>query len=407
MKNKKRTTIQLVIWIGSISVVIGMGLYYLPKEYGHLGFWESLYITLRLFVFERDLPFPKLKPLIFIFFAAPLITASAIGTFISYLFRLSPSLRRLWISDHIVICGVGRTGKLLAQALKQKKQRVVGIDLGSAEEFEAWSVEYRVPMIFGNFHSVHLLERAAAKRARTIIYASGDDIQNLEGAITAYEWMRSDKKPWKLIWTHIANEKLANTARITVRTEGTVGIRFFDTYRIAATKMIDKYFSREQRRGVSEISILGFGKFGRDLMEILVDDLTPQEEIHLRVVDIKDRRSAVISLAEDLKIADRVIFIQADIQDLHLVNDADKAFFLCTDDDMGNLIASMMLTNLVDAPHIYVRMAHWPISTVAEHIGEERGITFVNINDLVIRGIGGLPGIFQPACPLDLKRIIR
>jgi hypothetical protein len=90
-----------------------------------------------------------------------------------------------------------------------------------------------------------------------------------------------------------------------------------------------------------------------------------------------------------------------------LVNEADKAFFLCTDDDMGNLIASMMLSSQVDAPHIYVRMAHWPISTVAEHIGEERGITFVNINDLVIRGIVGLPGIFQSACPLDLKRNIR
>ena len=31
------------------------------------------------------------------------------------------------------------------------------------------------------------------------------------------------------------------------------------------------------------------------------------------------------------------------------------------------------------------RMDHWPLSAVAENFGEEHGVVFVNINDLVFR----------------------
>ena len=71
------------LWIGSIALVLAIGLYDFPREYQGLGFWESLYSTLRLFVFERDLdPFPRSAPLVFIYFLAPLISLSVVGTWI-------------------------------------------------------------------------------------------------------------------------------------------------------------------------------------------------------------------------------------------------------------------------------------------------------------------------------------
>ena len=401
--SKRGAGVRLGIWAASIAVVLAVGMWFMPREY-HLGFWESAYATLRLFVFEQDLPwFPRSWPLVVIHFAAPAISLSAVWTLLNRLFNLSPALRTRWLNDHVVVCGVGRTGRLLVRSLFRKRVGVVGVDLGPAEEFADIVAHKPVPLVFGNFHSRNVLERAGANRARSIIFASGDDLANLEGAIAAYGWLRTAKGKPRLIWAHISDEKLAATARVAVHTAGCVAIRFFDTYHIAAASVIGRRFNHEIREGVTEVTIVGFGNFGHDILEVLARDMSPQDAFSIRVIDKRDRSRAVTTLAEELGIADRVDFTHADIHDLHLVDAPDKAFFLCTDDDLGNLAGALMLAQKMDATHIYVRMANWPMPAIAEHLGVDRGVTFININELMVEGLEQLPGIFSPADAGDLE----
>ena len=397
--------IKSVLWVISIATVLAIGLLYFPREDAGMGFWQSLYYTLRLFVFEQDLAgFPHAWPLIFIYFLAPVITISAVGTAISYLFRLPPVIKTRWMSDHVVICGMGRTGKLFASALKQKGVQVVGVDRGPFEDFEEWCEEYRVPVIIGDFNSQVVLKKSGAARALSIIFSSGDDLANLEGALNAYDWLQTDEGPVRLIWTQISNEHLADTARASIRTSGKIGIRFFDTYRIAALRMIANYFDRDLRRDVMEVVVMGFGKFGRDLLDVLLNDLQPDEKTIIRVIDMRDRESAVLSLAGNTGMAERITFQRCALEDLHLGGEGKKAYFICTDDDLGNLTTAMELAGNVNTSRIYVRMDRWPLSGVADNLGEDRGIFFININDLVTKGIQDLPGIFKPAQAGDLKR---
>lgn len=358
----------MILWAGSIAVVIVIGLIYFPREYESVSFWEAFYSTLRLFVFERDMgPFPKSWPLIFIYFAAPAIALSVLATTITYLFRLSPSIKTRWLQDHVLICGVGRTGKILAAALKERGIPVVGIDQGPPEDFEEWSARTRSLSSSGIFtHGFCWRRRAHTGRGRLSLPRENDLI-NLEGAVGAYDWLRTDKGPVKLIWTHIANEQLADTARNAVRTSGVVGIRFFDTYAIAAARMLAQHFNREVRKEIRQVKIMGFGKFGRDLMEVLLRDIGPEEDISIQVIDAQDRKNAVQMLAEDLGMEKKVTFIQVVIQELKLVGEEDKAFFVCTDDDLGNLTVAMQLATRVNCNHIYVRMSRWPLSAVAEN----------------------------------------
>jgi len=304
----------------------------------------------------------------------------------------------------VVVCGLSKSGKLVASTLKQRGVQVAGVDRASAQTFEEWSAKYRIPIIHGDFKSAALLTKAGAKRARAVIYASGDDLANLEGSIAAYELLRTDSGPIKLIWTHIASEQLAEKARLAVHTKGQVAIRFFDTYQLAASRMINCFFDRVVRKTITKVTILGFGKFGHDLFEALVHDLGPSDKFRIEVIDREDRATAVRALAEELDITGRVVFIQCDIQDLQLVDQPDKAFFLCTDDDLGNLSASMTLASKIDATFIYVRMTRWPLSAVADHLGADRGVTFVNINELMVQGIEELVGIFKPASREDIKK---
>ena len=122
------------------------------------------------------------------------------------------------------------------------------------------------------------------------------------------------------------------------------------------------------------------------------------------MVDIRDLESHVLTAAKELNVAGRVTFINSSIQDVKLSGGEDKAFFLCTDDDIGNLTVSMILANNLNCEHIYVRMAAWPMPAIADHLGDDSGITFFNLNDLVVQGVKDLPGIFKPAKPIDIKR---
>ena len=396
---------KIALWLVSAGLILTIGIYFFPQEYGKKSFWEILYTTLRLFVFEHDQQtFPKSWELILIYFLAPAVTISAVGTAISYFFQLTPAIKTRWLSDHIVICGMGRTGKLFTSTIKTKGLKVVGIDQGPPDNFDEWVAHSRVPMVFGDFNSRTVLEKTGAARARSIIFASGDDLANLEGALSAYKWLQSDNEPIRIIWAQITNDQLANTAGDALRTTGKVGIRFFDTYRIAALRMVERYFGREKREGLREINILGFGKFGSDLLDVLVHNLQSDEQYNIRIIDKLDRENEVRSMAENLGVADRVSFRKSAIQDLKLGGQVKRAYFVCTDDDMGNLIAAMSLACDINATRIYVRMEHWPLSGVAENLGEDRGVMFINIKDLVIQGLENLPGIFKPPAASDLER---
>ncbi len=405
MHRKYTTPFHIVLWAGCILIVLALGIHYFPLEDPTLDFWGAFYYSIRLFILEHDLShFPTTPALVFIYFFAPLVAISAVGTALTYFFRISPALRSRMLKDHVIICGVGRTGKLLADTLRRRGVSVVGVDRGAPEEFEEWCSEHKIPIIFGCFQSQKVLERAGASRARTLIFASGDDLANLEGVVGAYDALGRNPGPPRLLWAHIANERLANTARMALQTEGSYAIRFFDTYRISASRMIARHFSHNIRKGVSEITILGFGKFGRDLMEVLVRDAGPQEHWSIRVVDIRDVEREVRFLAAELGIADHVTFTRAAVQDLDLVDSGERAFFICTDDDIGNLAAALMLAGKSVCTYIYVRMATWPMPAIADHLGQNHGLTFININDLVVQGIDDLPGIFEPAGPDDFKR---
>ncbi len=396
-----------ISWGASACAILIIGLVYFPREYPGIGGWEALYYSLRLFILEHDLPhFPHMAPLVFAHFAAPLVSIGAVWVVLDKMFHVTPGLRTRWLKDHVIVCGVGRTGKLLATCLKDQGVRVVGVDAAPSELFDDWRSQTRIPVLEGSFHSRAILQRAGAGRARCLLFASGDDLANLEGAVAAYEWLRRGQGPARLIWTHIANETLASTARTSIRTRGNLSIRFFDSYHIAAFKVVKVLFPAETRANVQGIDIIGFGKFGRDLFEVIAQTSTPSETYPIRVIDREDRSAVVSALAEATGEADRVSFERRDIQHWVPGDACGRVVFLCTDDDLGNLAVAMSLARKMSAAHIYVRMTKWPMAAVAEHLGEDKGVTFININDLVARGIKALPGIFEPARLEDLKRVV-
>ncbi len=388
--------VHIVLWATLMTGVVATGLYWIPREYPTLSFWECLYSIIRLFVFERDLPsFPKSWPIIAIHFAAPLITVSALGTVLSYLLK-STSLRIRLLGDHVIICGAGRTGKLIAASLRGEGIPVVLIDRGAPEGFTDWIKAHGAHLVTGDFHSRDLLEKCGIARCRSIIFASGDDLANIEGAICASEALQDETGPERIIWTHVAEDRLAATMQHAIRTSGPARIRYFDTYDIAAGYMMRDCVSEELIRDTATFTIIGFGKFGTDLLEKLAQRLARKKKYRIDIIDRRDVSVGVRSLAQRLGIGRHVRFRRVDIKTIDSLGGRGNICFLCTDDDLGNLTLAMNLSERSGAAYIFVRMAYWPMKSVTEHIGEERGIVFVNINDLIDRGVRLLMGKPSP-----------
>jgi len=387
---RHRSVLKIGLWALGISLVFLIGVMRFPREYPGIGHLEAFYHTLRLFILENDLPtFPRSPLLIGITFFAPLLAVSALGTIVTYLVRISPVIRTRWQCGHILVCGLGRTGQLLAETFRAQGARVVGVDIGSLDAIAEWSMESAVPVIFGDFLSRSVLIRAGGRGARIIVFSSGDDLLNIEGAIRAFGDLHH-LPGQRVIWTHVASENLARTARRIVRGTSRTQIGFFDTYRIAARKLVENHFTARQRRGVVAVSVIGFGKFGRDLVEALMEDRQADEGFTLRVIDVRDLRKEVQALARNLNSAGTIGFEQADIGDLVLSETPDSAFFICTDDDIGNLTGALGLTRSGPARHVYVRMTRWPLPGIADHVRQQSGITFININNLVVAGLPDL-----------------
>ena len=346
MLHMHKTRVEIVLWVLLVGAVFGTGLYYIPREYPALTFWEDFYSTLRMFVLERDLPwFPRTWQLIAIHFIAPLVTLSAIGKILSYLFGASLGLTAGWHSDHVIVCGIGRTGRIIASTLRSRGVTVVGIDRGPRDAHQEWASQHRVRMLFGDFHSQKLLVKAGARRARSVLFVSGDDVANVEGAFNAYDLMKASAGPVRLIWAHIADDRLAETARAAVSTQGTVGIRFFDTYHVAAESIVRQTNGAGIEGPFGRINIIGFGKFGSDLLEVLVKSRSCAGDCAIRVIDRHDRSAEVERLSRHLGVADRVRFLRSDIKDLEPESDGPVLNYICTDDDLGNLSMAPLLSN--------------------------------------------------------------
>jgi voltage-gated potassium channel Kch len=398
--------LQAAVWLIVVFATIAVGLIWLPREADHPGFAEALYSTLRLFVFERDLPtFPRAWPAIVIYFLAPLLTLSALGKAVTYLFRLRPLLRARWLRDHVVVCGLGTSGRLIVEALRERGVTVVGIDLADTPELEEWAEHCRALTIQGDLRRRAVLTRAAAGAARALVFATGDDLTNLDGALAAHEWLRLDARAPRLIWAHVSDDRLMATARAAIRTEGAISVRYFDTFDIAAANMVETRFPPERRAQVREVYVVGFGRFGSDLLENLLRRVNPSEPLHMTVVDRADVRPSLSRLLSHLGETREVGFLQRDVRDWEIEDAPATAFFLCTDDDLGNLSLALQLAAKAAGAYIIIRMGHWPLTAVTDQLGAERGLEFVNVAELVRRGLGELPGLFRPATADDLKRL--
>lgn len=89
------------------------------------------------------------------------------------------------MSNHIILCGVGRLGFRVFRLLRRLGEPVVVIERDAANPFLEQVRREGSPLLVGDARFEHLLVEANLASARSVIVATNDDLANLEIALDA------------------------------------------------------------------------------------------------------------------------------------------------------------------------------------------------------------------------------
>ena len=150
---------------------------------------DLLYLTLQLFVLESGAVVgPVGWELEVARFLAPAVAAYTAVLALALLFYERFQLFRLrFVRDHVVICGLGRKGLLLARGFRERGDRVVVIDLDEDNDLIDQCRKLGATVLIGNAASQEFLSLARVHRAKSLFAVSGDDGANAEVAVRVHE----------------------------------------------------------------------------------------------------------------------------------------------------------------------------------------------------------------------------
>ena len=89
------------------------------------------------------------------------------------------------LSDHIIICGIGRVGYRVINELLEFGEKVIAVNMTEKEEWLPDFAKRGVVIIMGDARQRRTLMNAGVERASALIACTGDDLANLDIALDA------------------------------------------------------------------------------------------------------------------------------------------------------------------------------------------------------------------------------
>ncbi len=151
---------------------------------------EALYDVLTMIFFQSTLEFPGVWYLDIYFFIMPVIglifLALGAADFVALLFNRSLRQSK-WeeavastMSDHIIVCGLGRLGLRVVRELVSLDEDMIGIEYKENAPSFPEIHSYDIPILIGDARSAEILEKAGLMHSKAIIICTNDDLMNLQ-----------------------------------------------------------------------------------------------------------------------------------------------------------------------------------------------------------------------------------
>jgi len=362
--------------------------------------WDLLYLALQLFNLESGslasgaIPWElQLARLL-----APAVTVYTVIKTVAVIFgeRFERFRARLY-RGHVVICGLGRKGLLLARSLRARGDRVVVVELDAENDLIGTARGHGAVVLVGDLRDPQMLRRARVHKASHLVAVAGDDGVNAEVAVRAGELTEGrDGQPLSCL-VHIVDSQLCSLLRmqeIGKPKDESFRLDFFNIFESGARELLREYpvvgRSRRGEAAAGKIVVVGLGHFGANLVLQAALDwraVSGESADPLQVIVVDREANA---LTESLRLRNtwldrlceltprEMMFESAEFREARFLPDPGGpvsvgAVYVCQDDDTEGLSTALAVHGHVKGMMVpvVVRMTH--SAGLAALLGETQG----------------------------------
>lgn len=293
----------------------------------------------------------------------PAVAAYTAVRALLHLFRDQWQILRLWrIRDHVVICGLGRMGRRLADSFARRGTPTVLLERDEENDAIETCRQRGQIVLLGDATDPHLLRQARLMRARYLIAVCGDDGLNAEIAMRAREAVRGRAQGTLTAILHVVDPRLCELLRAREISLEDPGFRLeiLNVFDRGARLLLEQYPLRaaEGQDRPPHLLVVGLGYLGQTLVVQAARQWWGRgagQPLRITVVDLAAHSKLDALQARYPQLADTCQFFPVEV-DLHSSDFYRAAFlydeqgrmavdtaYFCIDDDALNLQAALIL----------------------------------------------------------------
>ena len=176
-------------------------------------------------------------------------------------------LRVSRLKDHVVICGLGNKGLLLARAFRERGLPVVVIESDETNKLLESSKEQGTILLLGDATEPEMLIKARVQTARYLIAVCGNDGANAEVAARARDLVEARRGVALTCSAHIVDPELWYLLRHwEISTAKSFRMQFFNVYDLGARAMLAAHPPFVGQHTKPHVLIVGAGKLGQNIV---------------------------------------------------------------------------------------------------------------------------------------------
>jgi voltage-gated potassium channel Kch len=339
------------------------------KERGPL---VCLYETCEFFLFHGNAallslpPGPHGKvPVILIGIAAfggPLLSAVVLVLLVGQISAVILDRQGVRAANHVVILGCGREGLHWAKYLREKHKATIVV-VNRNEEGphigEARAVSKAV--LIGDMRVKRTRERAAVAKSKMVVISSGNEVANIDTARAIASETDADGP---MIFCRVVSQALLFRMREGTK-ESSHRIRYFNIYDIVAHYTVGRTLQEAKKKKPGgnaarlHLIICGFGRFGQAVLHAAganAELFKRLEKVHVVDVRAKDLLDEYQFSAPE---GDQAILRRTEAKPSGILSHdlwialqqdppgAQRLVFICTDNDVNNLVQALAIQRLL------------------------------------------------------------
>jgi len=276
--------ILVALWLAMMVLgYIGFWLYYrtYPFERPHTP-GDLVYYTMQLVpMISGALPHPVPLELEVARHMLPIIEGYAgVVAIIIALSGGAAVVRLAGMRNHVVVCGLGRKGALVAHRFRELGHTVVVVEREVENPLVAEYRDEGLIVVIGDATQAQVLRRANVRSAAHVIAVCGDDGANAAIAGTVHALVAGRRAKPIVCAVHVVDPRLCELLRgqeLSPAFAGAVRLELFNVYAVGARELLVEH----PPAGAAEPAathplVVGLGRLGRSLIQQLARDWQPR-----------------------------------------------------------------------------------------------------------------------------------